>query len=428
MSDNQDLNLIIKKKQIPNLSQWSVENKNALLKMAASRHKAQFIYDLVKNNSQYISIEQLEALIFQSIGLSNCTIIIKLITVVSPEYKVRLIKSAIEQMLALDLADMLYRVVTAFPYFFSKPDQLCSSSLPEIFGTFCFKKHILGLKFILTKPISDEDINFYCRRAAKDNEPDVVAIFISNCAAKLEPMTKGVMLLNLAHFGQEPMLLLFFNKIKFTNKDYIERALVKAVRHGHVASVECILSQSIEWDEDMLERAIDKALTYKEDDCLFKIFELKYSLLLPKTVQNLLLDAYANGCVKIVGLLLNSHLDKIWNKTKGELLLLATKKGDSELVKKLIPLVKKSKMKPPYKKQAYFIALKENNGLDLSFEQAYSGIEGIIKKDELTEDSQIAYAVNQTLTFQFSRLRISKKELVEECNQTKMPTKRPVYH
>lgn len=428
MSDNQELNIIIKNKQISDLSQWSLENKDALLKAATSKHKAQFIHNLIKKNSQHISLEQLEQVIYQSIGLSNSTIIHKLIDSVSLEHKVFLIKKAIEKMLFLDDAAMLYKILLQFPSLFKQSILSCLSYIPQILGTFFFKKHLLGLGLILKYSVSNEDINFSCRRAAKDNQPNIVEIFISGFAEKLEPMTQGVVLINLAHFGQFSTLSFFFNKIIFRDQDYLERALVKAVRQGHTASVGIILSQPIEWTEVLIERAMDAALIYKQDDCLFKLIELKNTLLLPKSMQNLILDAYANGCVKTVNLLLDSHFPKIWNKTKGELLLFATKNNDTEHVKKLILSSEKSKIKAPYKQQAYFIALKANNGLQLLFEQAYSGIGGTVKENKLKETSKLTKEINQTLTFQFSRLRISKKELVEESKQTRKPTKCAVVH
>lgn len=427
MSDNQELKTIIKNKEVPDLSQWSPEKINALLSIAASQHKAQFIYELVRNNNRFISIELLEKVIYQAISLSNSTIITKLMNAALPENKMHLVKKTLEHMLALDLADMLYKSIKSFPYMWGKSSESCVHYVPQILGTFFFKKHIDGLRFILKKNISDKDINFYCRRAAKDNEPDMVEIFISSYAEKLEPMTKGVVLMNLTRFGQAAMLLLFFNKIKFTDHDYLERALVKAVREGHVPSVEHILSQPIEWTEALTERAIDKALTYKQDNCLLKIIPHKIKLFSAESLQNLVLDACTNGCMKSVDLLLDKYPNKIWSKTKGELLLILTKNDNKEYVQKLIPS-KQTKIKSPYKQRAYLLALKENNSLRSFFESTYHGIENAVTEKELTEGSKLNEEVNQALTFQFSRLRVSKKELVEECNQTKKPTKSSVLH
>lgn len=423
MSDNQNLKNIIKDNKIPNLAQWSNQQKEELLKALTSNHKAQYIQDLIEKNSDYISLEQLEKVTYQSITLSNSTIIHKIIDIISFENKKLLMKKAIEIMLDLNKLEMLYKILRQFPSIFKFIHSLDCASL--ILDMFCFNQHIPGLKFILEKGVSDNDINFYCRRAAKDNVPEIAKIFISGYAQKFEPMTQGVVLINLAHFGQLSLLKLFFDTIKFDDNGYLERALVKAVRHGHVESVEYILSQPIKWTEELLERAIDAALMHKQDGSLFKIIAQKNSLLSTENIQNLTLDAYANNCIDTVHLIVDKHRDKVSNRTKGELLLFATRCGDNELVKKLIPLVKKSK--PSYKKQAYLISLQQNNGLQMLFENAYHGIENTITKDELNENGELGSIINNTLTFQFSRLKI-RKELVKDLDQTKKPTKCAVMH
>lgn len=436
MSDNNgtvdlknELSLIIKKRETPDLAQWSVEKKEALLTLATSKHCAQFLHVLIKKNNQNITLEQLEQVVYQSIILSNNTIIHKLIDAVAYKKKESLVKKAIERMLFLDKAEMLYKILSQYPSIIKQPSSPCFSHISQILGTFCFTKHIAGLNFILKRHVSNDDINFYCRRAAKDNEPMIVESLISGYAQTLEPTTQGVVLINLAHFGQSQTLTLFFSKTKFNNSDYLERALVKAVRQGHLAIVEQILSQPIEWIEALIERALDTALIYKQDDCLLKIIELKCSMLSNEALQNVVLDAYTNNCTKTVDFVLDNYAHRIWNKTKGEMLLLTTKNNDRARIEKLISISSKSKLKALYKQQAFYIAKQANNhDLKSHFETTYPEATRRLEAKELEEGSKLTLEINQALTFQFSRLRVSKKELVGEDIQTKKPTKCVVLH
>ncbi len=410
------------------LKNFSSAQKAAILSYAIIKNAADYLKKILIRNLEFYNILILMQGITSAVTLDHFDIITHIIDSVDDTDTNTLLKYAFEDALSKDKIEILKKLLEYYPDLlqstpYKKIDYSTQNEelLSKMLGSFVFGKYLDGLKLIFKKKLSKEDINFYCRSTAKDNKPTLTMLFMSNFPDMLDPMSKGVVLINLADFGQKRALNLFFVTMAFTETDYIERALVKTARKGHKDCLDIVLAQPIEWSYELVERAIDVALLNKQDSCLFKLIQKNIRLFSGAQLNEYILSAYVNSCFQTVNKLLEMREVNFWGNTIGELLLLAVKSGDIDFVKSLFSL-KEYSVVSPYKLRAYRLAVElGEKGMILFFEEKFNGIKNILKPSKYESESLFTEETNQILSFQFAKLKIKKEKQIDLLVESPKP-------
>jgi hypothetical protein len=431
MSDNQnkisnlpsieDIPLFIKELIVQNklprrIAKMTEKNRHALLSCVILNNSGFCLNILLRNYHPLYPVRVIEETLVKSVEIDNLTFvrIIKDLNVSALDFS-----KSIQAALRFDNSRILHYLLQRYPELFTP------KFLGQTLGLFLLHNKHEGVRKILKLPVSEEDINFYCKMAAKDDQPAIVKNFLLLAGSKLTPSTLGLVLIHLVRYSQEEIVNVLLTLHKNIEFDYIERALVKAVRLGNLSLVKTLLQMRINWTYEELERAIDNALSYKQDKALFLIISQFQTLIPALDAQNLVLNAYVNSCYQAVNSLLSSSTHLINAKTKGELLLLATKKDDMELM----TLLFNHKIAPPYKLRAYQLALTSNNNeLIKFFTDKCPGIEGTYTKYMANMRPDFETETSALLTFQFSRLRIKAEAPLEKSKDTFISTQKRKKH
>lgn len=397
-------------KKIPYIQNWQKLEKCGLLSFAIYQNEADYVKKMLAENINFYSIETLVEAIDKAIELKHVVILTHIIDCAELINKNTLLIKAFEISLNFNRLLIIKKLIDCYPNFFNGLEKAHALLLSQILDSFMIEGYVPGLKAIFEKKLSSMDINFYCRMAAKDNKPNLLTLLVSRFTNLLEPMTKGIILINLAEFGQKKALLHFFQITECKESDYIERALVKAIRKGHLECVRILLAQPIQWSYELIERSIDLALLNKQDVCLSAVIQAKMVLLSSIQLQDFVLNAYVNGCTQTVNKLREVNNDKLSSRTRGELLLSATKNNDVNLIEQLLK-DKNHKIASPFKLRSYRLAESlEHQRLVSLFQVECLGIERIQKLPKQKTISEFEAETIQVLTFQFSRLKTRKEK------------------